>query len=110
MHILFCHTGLQNVLQKVIKVWTLKVYLLTGEPSSWLLQTESLKMTCTRSHAWFLDFLSNSEGLDCFLWPDVLPKVSKDKQLELIWLVQSQQIDYQFETAQSYENYQFEIA
>ena len=105
MHILFCHTGLQNVLQKVIKVWTLEVYLLTGEPSSWLLQIESLKMICTRSHAWFLDFLSNSEGLDCFLWPNVLPKVSKitdlpkvgkDKQLELIWLAQSQQIDYQF--------------
>ena len=29
--------------------------------------TESLKMTCARSYAWLLDFLSNGVGWDCFL-------------------------------------------
>ena len=45
MHILFCHTNQRNMLQKVITDWILKVYLLSGEPSSSLLPTESLKMT-----------------------------------------------------------------
>ena len=34
-------------------------------------------MTCAKSHAWILNFLSNVEGLDCLLLPNVLPKVSK---------------------------------
>ena len=45
MHILFCLTNQRNMLQKVITDWILKVYLLSGEPSSSLLPTESLKMT-----------------------------------------------------------------
>ena len=77
MHILYCCKNQQNVLQKKIKDWTLEVYLLTGETSSWLLLTESPKVTCARSYAWFLNFLSNGEGLDCFSRPNVLPKVVK---------------------------------
>ena len=34
-------------------------------------------MTCARSYAQFLNFLSNDEDLDCYLWPNILPKVSK---------------------------------
>ena len=75
MHILFCRTNQKNVLQKEIKDWTFEVYLLTGEPSSWFALIESLKMTCARSYARFLNFLSNG-GLVCFLQPNVMPKVS----------------------------------
>ena len=39
----------ENVLQKEMKDWTFKVYLLTGEISSWFLLIESLKMTFDRS-------------------------------------------------------------
>ena len=76
MHILFCHTNQKNLLQKEIKDWTFEAYLLTEETSSRFLLTESLKMTCARSYAWFLNFLSNGEGLDC-LSRYVLPKLSK---------------------------------
>ena len=37
----------------------------------------SWKMTCARSVAWFLNFLSNRVSLDCFLQPNILPKHSK---------------------------------
>ena len=43
-------------LQKEIKYWTNKSYLSTEETSSWFLLTESLKMTCAKSSAWFLNF------------------------------------------------------
>ena len=76
MHI-FCHTYQKNVLQKEIKDWTFEVYLLTGKLSSWFQLIELLKMTCTRSYALFVNFLSSIEGLDCFLWPNVLPKLIK---------------------------------
>ena len=75
--ILFCHTNPKNVSQKEIYDRTFEVYLLTAEPSSWFLLIESLKMTCTRSYAWFLKFLSNREGVDCFLRLNILPKLSK---------------------------------
>ena len=104
-YLFFC-TNQQNVLQKVIKDWTLEVYLLTGEPSSWLLLIESLKMTCARSFAW-----SNGVGLDCFSWPSVLLKVSKiivnyPKLVKVyykgqFWFVKRQQNYYQFLTAVS---------
>ena len=38
---------------------------------------ESFIMTCARSYAWLLNFLSKREGLDCFSQPNVLPKISK---------------------------------
>ena len=76
MHILFCRTNLKN-LHKEMKDWAFEVYFLIWETSSWLPLIESLKMTCGRSYAWFLNFLSNEEGLDCFSRPNVLPKRSK---------------------------------
>ena len=39
----------ENVLQKEIKDWVFKVYLLTGVISSWLMLIESMKMTFDRS-------------------------------------------------------------
>ena len=60
-----------------MKDWTIEVYLLKGEQSSWWLLIESLKMTCARSCVWFLNFLSNGEGLDYFSWPNAFRKVSK---------------------------------
>ena len=74
--IFYCRTNQKNVLQKEIKHWTLEVYLYTGEPGSWFLLIESLKMTCTRSYTSFLNFLWN-KGFECFLQPNVLPKFSK---------------------------------
>ena len=51
MHFLFCSTNQKNVLQKEIKDRALEVYLLTGEPGSWFLLIELLKITCARSNA-----------------------------------------------------------
>ena len=34
-------------------------------------------MTCARSHGWFLNVLSNEEGLNCFLQSSVFLKLSK---------------------------------
>ena len=118
MYILFCCTNQKNVLQKEIKDWTFEVYLLTGEPSSWFGLTESLKMTCARSNAWFLDFLWNGQGLDCFSGTNDFPKLSKiittnpksvniNKQGQF-WFAQRQQNDYQIWTVQSQQNNQFE--
>ena len=75
MHILFCCTNQKNVLQKEMKDWTFEVHLLTDKPTSWFPLIESLKMTCAWPYWWFLNFLS--EGLDCFSWPNVLPRNSK---------------------------------
>ena len=77
MHIIFCRKNQKKVLQIEIKEWNFEAYLLTEEPSSWLLLIKSWKMTCTRSYGWFLIFLSNGVGLDCFPCPTVLPKLSK---------------------------------
>ena len=41
----------------------------------WLIQ--SLKMACARPYAWFLNFLSNGEGLHSFSRTKVFPKLSK---------------------------------
>ena len=57
--------------------WT----FIVGLFCSWFL-SESLKMSCPRSYVWFLNFLSNSEGLDCFLWSKFLPKLSKIPQCQ----------------------------
>ena len=76
MHILFCCKNQKSVLQIKIKDCIFEVYLLTEEPNSWFPLIESWKMTCARSYVWFLNFLSNDVGLDCFLQP-VLPKLSK---------------------------------
>ena len=57
--------------RKKLKTEPLKpIYILTEETTSWFLWIKLLKMTCTRSYAWFLNFW------DCFLW-HVLPKHSK---------------------------------
>ena len=93
---IFCHTKQKNVLQKEIKEWAFEGYLLTARlfinsVSSWFWLNESLKMTCTRSNAWYLDFLSNGERLDYFSLPNVLPtlckiteSVSKNEQVKMI--------------------------
>ena len=77
----------KNVLQKEIKDWTFKAYLLTEETSSWFLLIESLKITCARSYAWFLNFywivfrdMSYPNSVNnC-----VLSKVSKREQIRSI--------------------------
>ena len=46
----------KNMLQKEIKDWTYKAYLLTEETSSWFPLIESLKITCIKSYAWSLKF------------------------------------------------------
>ena len=84
MHILFCWTNQKNVLEKGMKDWTFKVYLLTGELSSWFRLVESLKITCAKPYAWFLKYLSKGRGLDYFL-QIVLPKLSKTSDLSLKW-------------------------
>ena len=117
IHIIFCRKNRKNVLQIEIKEWNFEAYLLTEEPISWLLLIESWKMTCTRSYGWFLIFLSNSVGLDCFPRPNVLPKLSKitvtypksgkkNKWVQF-WLAQSHENEYQLWTAQSLQNDQF---
>ena len=67
----------ENVLQKEMKDWTFKVYLLTGEVSSWFPLIEPLKMTLWHIYVWFLNLLSNREASDCFSRPNILPKLSK---------------------------------
>ena len=90
--------------------------LLTGEPSSWFPLIEPLKMTW--SNAWFLNFLSNGEGLDFCSRPTVLTKLSKvdqtcsksvNRRVSRVknWLAWSQQ-NYQFWTAHSEQNDQYE--
>ena len=54
--------------------WSL---FINWEPSSSFPLIESLKITCARSHALFLNFLWYRECLDCFSWLYVLPKLSK---------------------------------
>ena len=99
-----------------MKGWTFEVYLITGELSSWFWMAESLKMTCARPYVWFLNFLS-SRGLDCFLQPNVLRKLSKincglanDNKMKIgtILTCPNQQNDYQLWTAQCQQNDQFE--
>ena len=70
MHILFCLKNQKNMLQREIKSWTFKAYLLTANISSWFLLIESLKITCARSYVWFLNFY-------WIVLCDVLPKLSK---------------------------------
>ena len=101
------------MLQKAMKDWTFEAYLLTEKPTSWFPLTESLKITCAR---WYTCFVR--EGLDCFSWPNVLPKISKItvtcpksvkmKRQSQFWLAQSLKNDYQFGTAKSQQNEQFE--
>ena len=87
MHILFCRKNQKNVLQREIKDWTFKAYLLTPDNSSWFLLIESLKITCARSYAWFLNFywivfrdMSYPNSVNnC-----VLSKVSKREQIRSI--------------------------
>ena len=78
------------------------MYLLIGELISWFMLFESLKTTCARSYAWFLNFLSNGEGFDCFCDRTPCPNFVR-------WLriAQSQQNDFQFWTAQKQQNDKF---
>ena len=109
MHILFCCKSQKKVLQIKIKDWNFEVYLLTEEPCSWFLLTESWERTSTRSYGWFLKYLTYGVGLDCFSWPSVLPKLSKiivicpksvkGNKLGQFWLAQCHQNEYQLWTA-----------
>ena len=72
---------------KRMSLWRLFI----NSVSSWFWLNESLKMTCTRSNARYLDFLSNGERLDYFSLPNVLPtlckiteSVSKNEQVKMI--------------------------
>ena len=56
MHFLFYCKNQKNVLQKEIKDWTFKAYLLTEEASSLFPLIESLKIACARSYVWLLNF------------------------------------------------------
>ena len=82
MHILSCCTNQKNVLQIEIIYQTFEVYLLTGEPRYWFLLIESLKITFARSYGSLI--FSQTEGLNCFLQPKVLPKLSKITDLPRI--------------------------
>ena len=50
-------TNDENVLQWEIKDWAFDFYLLTGEPSQFMISadTESLSMAFARSYVWFLN-------------------------------------------------------
>ena len=67
------------MLQKKIKDWAFEVYLLTREPSQfliladWIIENELYKILCVVLKF----FLANWEGLDYILWPNGLPKLSK---------------------------------
>ena len=110
---IFCSTVIirKNVLQKEIKDWTYKAYLVTEETSSWFPLIESLIVV--------LEFLSNGESLNCFSWY-VLPRLSKvtvtcpqsvkKNKPGQFWLAQSKQNKYQLWNAQSQQNDQFEIS
>ena len=76
MHILVCHKNQKNVLQKEIKDWYFEVYLF-----NW--GNQSVLDSCWVNH-WkglvpdsMLFYMSNREGLDCFLQPNILSKLSK---------------------------------
>ena len=89
MFVLICRKDQKHVLQKGMKDWTFKVYLITGEFGSWFRLIESLKMTCARPYAWFLNFSSSVRGLDCFFQPRVFAKLSKincDLPTSLKWI------------------------
>ena len=94
MHIL-SHESEKRVTErnKRMSLWMLFITakLFINLVSSWFWLNESLKMTCTRSNAWYLDFLSNGERLDYFSLPNVLPtlckiteSVSKNEQVKMI--------------------------
>ena len=111
MHTLFCRKNVKNVLQKEIKDWTFKAYLLNADTSSWFPLIESLKITYARTYGGSWIFT------DCFSW-HVLPKLSeitvicsksvKENKKGQFWLAQSLQNEYQLWTAQSHQNDQFE--
>ena len=82
MHILFCCTHQKNVLQKEIKDWNFKVYLFTGEPSSWY--TESLKMTCVRLCV-VLSFFCQTERV----WIVFRGVTSCQKSVKCLWSAQN---------------------
>ena len=92
----FC-TNEKNVLQREIKDWAFEFYLLTGEPSQfmisadWIIEHDLFQILCVVLE--FLNFFWNGEGWDCFWLAKVLPrlskiiylpKVSKNKQVEWI--------------------------
>ena len=84
MHILFYSKNWKKLIAE--RNWTYKAYLLTEETSSWFPLIESLKITCARSYAWFLNFywivfckISYPNLSNCDL-----SKVPKRKQIESI--------------------------
>ena len=104
------------MLQKAMKDWTFEAYLLTEKPTSWFPDWIIENYLCQMVYMVLQFFVR--EGLDCFLWPNVLPKISKItvtcpksvkmKRQSQFWLAQSLKNDYQFGTAKSQQNEQFE--
>ena len=73
----FCCTNQKKCVTKRNKILNFWSLFINWEPSSSFPLIESLKITCARSHALFLNFLWYRECLDCFSWLYVLPKLSK---------------------------------
>ena len=76
MHILFCLKNQKNMLQREIKDWAFEAYSLTKEISSWFPWIGSVKVTCVRSCAQFLNFYER-ERVWIFFLQHVLPKLNK---------------------------------
>ena len=97
MLILFCRTNQENVLQKEIKDWAFEVPLLTGEPSQvlipadWVIENDLCQIIC----------LLSAINVTC-------SKSLRINENVQSWFAQSNQYDYQFWTAQSQQNDQFE--
>ena len=89
MYNFLCHYSyhayfiLSHKSEKRVTEWNKRLafefYLSTGgNPTSSLFPlTESLKMTCARSYAWFLNFFVRRRGFGLFFADNVLPKLSK---------------------------------
>ena len=73
----FCRTNQKKCVTKRNKILNFWNLVINWEPSSAFPLIESLKITCARSHALFLNFLWYWECLDCFSWPNILPKLGK---------------------------------
>ena len=62
-------------MQKIEKAYLLTDFLI---PADWIIENNFCQILCL-----FLEFLSNREGLDCFL-QHVLPKLSKKTDLSTV--------------------------
>ena len=78
---------------KRLNLWSLFINLGT---QFFLIQADfkSLKMTCAKFNAWFLDFKSDREGLDCFSRPNISPKLIKVTVTCLSWYKQTSRVNF----------------